>query len=513
MEIKDCILMAQRGHEPIEIPKFGGLYDQGDVEEVPLNHFSDCENITFHGDQGFKSRVGIGPHQDVAVPIANIRRIYNYVTDTANTLLVLSYDGTTGYIYHVVDETTVYLILTKTGMEDFAFQPFGGRAYISPFKTYTVGTLEYEKGLQSEYLYVYAGDGTAARTAGVTAPVGTLVAANGAAGYTDAGTHLFGVVYETTSGALSAPAAFVEFSTSSTSSVSFSSIPVSGDSAVVSRHIVATRVIDDFNGNTTGYVYYFIPGATVADNVTTVLANQSFYDADLIDDASHLLDNFAQIPAGAALWMYHNRLCLATPYTDISIMYVSAVGEPEAFNQIDGLIEVPADGNPITNGAELRDVMYVMKRNRTYSYVDNEDEPGTWPLSNVDAAYGAPVHGIGTVIDSGSNSVDQLLVASARGIVVFGGRYMLPELTWKIDNFWLTQDKTEFRRIQIVNDAINQIIYITLPDTRLLIGDYTNGFDPQNIRWAVWRFDVTVNTIALVNVNELIIGAELNRPE
>jgi hypothetical protein len=67
-----------------------------------------------------------------------------------------------------------------------------------------------------------------------------------------------------------------------------------------------------------------------------------------------------------------------------------------------------------------------------------------------------------------------------------------------------------FRRIQIINNTIDQILYITLPDRRLLIGDYNNGFDPQNIRWSIWRFDVTVNTIALVNINQLIIGAELN---
>lgn len=505
--------MAQRGHEPIEISSFKGLYDQGDIEEVPLDHFTDCENIHFPSNDAIASRYGIGPHQDVAVPIANIRRIYNYITATGNTLLVLSYDGTTGIIYHVVDATTVYTILTKTGMEDFAFQPFGGRAYISPFKSYTVGTLNQEKGLQSEFLYVYMGDGTPARKAALAAPTGAITPANGAAGHTDAGLHLFGVVFETNSGALSAPAAFATFTTSSTSSVSFSTIPISPSSAVVARHIVATKVIENYTGNTTGYAYYFIPGATINDNVTTTLANQSFFDADLLEDASYLLDNFAEIPAGAALFMYHNRLCLCTPYTDISILYVSAVGEPEAFNQIDGLIEVPADGNPITTGAELRDVMYVMKRNRTYSYVDNDDLPGTWPLSNIDAAYGAPVHGIGTVIDSGSGNVDSLIIASARGIAVFNGRYALPELTWKIYKFWLEQDKNEFRRIQIVNDTISQILYVTLPDRRLLIGDYNNGFDPQNIRWGIWRFDVTVNTVALVNVNELIIGAELNRVE
>jgi hypothetical protein len=505
--------MPYRGHEPIEISSFKGLYDQGDVEEVPLDHFTECENIQFPSDDAISTRYGIGPHQTVDVPIANVKRIYNYITPTGNTLLVLATSALgIPTIYHVANATTVYVVLTIVGMEDFAFQPFAGRAYISPVRTYTSGTLEQEKGMSGEFLYVYMGAGVAARKAACAAPTGNVVAANGAAGHTDAGTHLFGVVFETDSGYLSAPAAFDDFTTSTTSSVSFTSIPVSANSAVVARHIVATKVIEDYNGNTTGYTYYFIPGATVNDNVTTTLANQSFYDQDLLDDASHLLDNFAEIPAGANLFMYHNRLCLCTPYTDISVFYASAPGEPEAFNQIDGLVEVPADGNPITNGAELRDVLYIFKLNRTYSYVDNDDEPGTWPLSIIDQAYGAPIHGIGTVIDSGSGNVDFLIVATTRGVVVFNGRYALPELTWKIHAFWLGQDKTEFRRVQIINDTINQIIYITLPDETLLIGDYNNGFDPQNVRWAIWRFDVTVNTIALVNINELIIGADLNAP-
>lgn len=504
--------MPYRGHEEVEISRFGGLFDQGDVEEVPLDHFTDCENLRLIGAEGFGSRYGISPHQDVASPLGNIRRLYNYVTPTGNTLLSLVWDGVDGKIYHVVDATTVYLILTIAGMEDFAFCPFGGRAYISPFKTYTFGTLEQERGMQNENLYVYAGDGTAARLAGVETPTGNVTAANGAAGHTDAGTHLFGVVFESASGALSIPAAFDDFATTSTSSVSFTTVPVGISSAVVARHIVATKVIADYDGNTTGYEYFFIPGATINDNITTSLANISFYDADLLESADYLFDGFGNdIPAGCSLFMYHKRMILTTPYDNMSIAYASAVGEPESFNQVDGLIEIPPDGNPITTGAELRDILYLMKANRTYSFVDNDDVPATWPISIVDQAYGAPVHGIGTVIDSGSGNVDYLIVGARRGICIFNGKYALPELSWKIDQFWLAQDKTEFRRVQIVNNAIDQEIYITLPDTRLLIGSYSEGFDPQNIRWTVWRFVITINTIALVNVNELILGAEENR--
>jgi hypothetical protein len=281
----------------------------------------------------------------------------------------------------------------------------------------------------------------------------------------------------------------------------------------VKRHIVATKVITDYNGNTTGYIYYFIPNATISDNITTTLTNINFFDADLLEDASHLLDNYSEIPAGVGLIIYHNRLVLFTIYDDISICLVSAKGEPEAISQIDGMLIFPPDGNSITNAQELRDILYLMKNNRTIAFIDNEDEPATWPMTFIDQAIGTSAHGIATVIDSGSSNVDSLILASRKGIIVFNGIYNLPELSWKIRDFWLAQDKTKFHYIQLLNDTVNQILYCTLPDRRLLIGDYSNGLDPEKIRWAPWRFNVKVNTIALINVDELIIGAEASADE
>jgi hypothetical protein len=496
-------------NEPTEINEFNGLWDKGDPDNTPIDHFSDCENVKYIGVNSFGTRDGIDKHQNVAVPLGNIVRLYNYVTQDKNTLLVLTYDGTDGKIYHVVDSTTVFgPILTIAGMEDFAFVPVAGRAYITPFKTFTAGGINIEKGIQSQFLYVYLGTGSAARKAAGTPPSGAITIANGAAGNTDAGFHLFGVVFETDTGYLTPPAAFNTFVTNANLSVSFTTVPVSGQSFVTKRHIVATKVIASYNGNTTGYQYFFIPGATIPDNVGTSLPNISFFDADLLEDASHLLDNFSEIPAGAALSVYHNRLCLSTTFTDISLVYVSEIGEPEAINQIEGILVVPPDGNPITNHQELRDVFYVMKRNRTVSYVDNEDIPSTWPLTVVDQGNGCPVHGIATVIDSGSSSVDFLIIASLKGIIIFNGRYALPELSWKISDFWLRQSKSNARFIQVLNDSVNQILYCSLPDRRLLVGNYANGLDPKGIRWVPWKFDVKVNTVALVNINDLIIGAE-----
>ena len=474
-----------------------------------MDHFADCDNLQSVGDSGFGSRPGVDIHQDVLAPLANIRRIYNYPTNTGNTILVLIANGANGQIYHVVNSTTLFgPVLTIAGMTDFAFVPYNGRAYISPFTTYQVGGLNVEKGLQNEFLYVYAGDGTAARKAAGATPAGTLTINNGAAGHTDAGVHTFGVVGQTDTGYLSAPIALNSFVTSPALSVSFSNIPTFVGAQWTKRHIVASKVIQTYNGDVAGYQFFFIPGATLNDNVTTVLANISFYDQDLLLDASHLIDNFSEIAAGTTLINYHNRLILGGEYNNISLYRVSAPGEPEAISQIDGILTMPPDGNPITNGTVLRDVFYGFKRSKTASWVDNGDVPTSWPYQSVDEALGTSVHGIGTVLDSGSSNADFLFIATYKGMCLFNGRYVLPELSFKIQQNWYDMDRNEFRKIQVLHDPIAQLVYYIKTNRTLMIGDYKNGMDPKNIRWWPWSFIFYVNTIAIVNIDDVILGVD-----
>jgi hypothetical protein len=501
-----------RDHTPIVIDQFNGLWQRGDIDNTPLDHFADCENIRFVGENAFETRPGIDISQDVAVPLDNVKRIYNYPTQIGNTLIVLTYDvdNDEGNIYHVADSTTVYgPILTIEGMTDFAFVPYAGRGYISPFSTFVVGGLNVEKGLQNEFLYVYAGDGTAARKAAGTGMTGTMSIANGAAGHTDAGFHLFAFVSETVSGYLSPPSIITGFTTVGTNSVSFGSVPTSGDPNVTKRHLVATKVIEDYTGNTIGYQFYFVPNATINNNTDTFLNNISFFDADLLADASYLLDNYTEIPAGAVLSIYHNRLILAATFSDISLALLSTPGEPEAINQIDGLIVVPLDGNPITNAQELRDILYIFKRAKTVAYADNGDEPSSWSLITVDNALGTCVHGVATVLDSGSSSIDFLIICTYQGVSLFNGRYLQPELSWKIEDYWKALDRNEFRLIQIVNAPIQKEIYTVLPNRKLLVGNYGNGLDPKKIRWAPWSFGPGVNTVAIANIDDIILGADL----
>jgi len=618
-----------RGHPPAEVNKFGGLWRRGDVETTPLDHFTQTDNLTSLGDNTLRTRPGIGVSQDVAVPLENVKRIYNYNTGFDNTQLVLTneqgFEGVVGNIYHVIDATTVYgPILIVEGMEDFAFAPYGGRAYISPFSkslpvlhapilaptlaltagaelgvgvyqykvtfvnaegettpsdassitttlgnervnltniitgptgttgrnvyrtavggstfllltsiadnTTTVfadtvadgalgapaptentavsGDVAVEKGLQNEVVYVYAGDGTMARAAAGPPLSGNMTIANGAAGTTDAGLHIFGFVNETISGFLSAPGLLESFTTAAAFSVSFGTIPTSGDPSVIARHLVATKVIPSYNGDLEGYDLFFVPNATIPNNTDTFLNNISFFDQDLLDDASHLLDNFEEIPAVAHLSLYNERLVAATTFDDINLALVSARGEPEAINQISGILTVQPDGNPITNGQELRDVFYLFKRVRTIAYVDNGDEPSTWEPTIIDNALGTCVHGIATVLDSGSSSVDFLIICTFQGVSLFNGKYVDPELSWKIEDFWIDLDNEEFGKIQIVNSPIKKNIYIVLPDKTMIVGNYSSGMNAKNIAWWPWSFRMGVNTVAIVNIDDIIIGAE-----
>jgi len=258
-----------------------------------------------------------------------------------------------------------------------------------------------------------------------------------------------------------------------------------------------------------GYQLFFIPSATIPNNTVTTLSGISFFDQDLLEDASHLSDNFQNIPAGVGLTTYHNRMVVWTPFTDISNAYASFPGEPEAISQVDGVLQVPPDGNPLTNGAELRDVLYLFKRNKTVSFVDNGDEPATWPLSTIDNAMGCGVHGISTVVDAGSSNIDYLVIGTYKGITLFNGRYILPELSFKIQSRWAAQDfKTKNRFIQMVNDSVGQNIYCVTTNRDILYANYANGFDPKNIRWCPWTFQTKVNTLCLININELLLGCD-----
>lgn len=503
-----------RDHEPVTINKFNGLYSRGDVSNVPLDHFTGCNNLKFIGDSSFSSRDGIGVSQNVAVPLSNVKRIYNYPTNSGQTKIVLCQVSATDYsIYHVVSDILTYgPILTLANMQDFAFASYGGRAYISPCAPEADFQM---RGLLNANLYVYAGDGTNARLAAGAAMTGALAVANGAAGHTDPGLHLFGWVRESISGYLAPPGQLTPFTTVATNSVSFGTVQATGDPTVAKRHLVATRVITlPFDGDLVNQTYYFVPGAVINDDTTLFLNNVSFYDADLLEDASHLLNNYTAIPAGAVLSIYRNRLILsaynvANNDDGKTTVLVSEIGEPEAISQIDGLLAVPPDGNPVTNAQEVRDVLYVTKRSRTVSFVDTGSSPATWPMVIIDPSLGTGIHGVAAVLDGGGSNIDYLFIATYQGISLFNGKYVTPELTWKIQQYWLSLERIDWRFVQMINCPIQKQLWVVLPNRTILVGDYSNGLDYKKIQWSPWSAQMAVNTLCVTGIDEIIIGADI----
>jgi hypothetical protein len=515
-----------RDHEAIVIEQFGGWWKRGDPESAPSDHFTQADNVQyFHS--GVETRDAIDKYQDQAsvIPLSKIRRVYNYVMQTGQTLLVLV-EG--GKIYHVVSPTVMHgPILTIPAMEDFGFVAYNGRAYITPFKTYVnAHGVNYELGLQNEFVYVYKGDGTLARKAGGLPPVGgALVVTHDVPGLTDIGFHLIAVVYETDSGYLTAPgpAAFGSLVFDGDKKILVSNIPVSPDTFVKKRHLVSTKQILDYNGDQKGYQFFFIPKGNIENNVDTTKVVE-YFDVDLLSDASHLIDNFSEIPAGVNLNTYHSRMVVVGEFgttetlTDLptgitdnrSVARVSFPGEPEAISKIDGLLIAPLDGNPLTNCQEFRDVLYLFKKTRTYAYSDNGDEPATWQEEVLDQGVGAPVHGIATVLDSGGVNIDFLVITDWSGLMLFNGTYARPEMSFKIEDYWMALGRNDFRFIQVVNDSLSKKVWLTLPPPfrhHMLHMDYADGMSANTVKWSRWIFDVKISCITLIETNKLVIGA------
>jgi hypothetical protein len=490
-----------RDHQPIVIDKFNGLWKRdataSNPDSCPLDHFPDCKNLRFN-QNGVETRRGIEPFLEIPA----ILRMYTFNQENGQSILALD---SSGNIYDSGSATPLIPILSVVGMTDFAFVPFAGRAFLSPHD----GT----KGLQNEFVYIYEGDGSLARKAAGAGPTtleGALSAAAGAAGHVESGYHVFGAVYETDSGFLTniGPDTLPFILADGTTKIDLSNIPVSASSTVTKVHIVATKAINPafWTGDTLGYEFFFIPGAEVNNGTTTLTVD--FFDADLLDSADDLFDLFEEIPAGAVLSIYHNRLVVGTTYTDISLFYVSNQGEPEAINEISGLLIFPLDGNPITNAQEYRDVLYGYKQKRTNAWTDNGDVPSSWPMTLLDQGIGCSLHGLATVLDSGGVNVDFLITSDYSGIYLFNGAYVKPELSWKIDKLWLALTRADFNKIQIVNDTVNKFLYILLTDGTMLFANYANGLEPKTIRWMPWDFEISITSITLYSTDELVLSSD-----
>jgi hypothetical protein len=472
------------------ITSFRGLYARGSEESVPKEFFKKATNIRYF-NVGCETRFGT----TLSIPVLDgVRRWFPYhIEGQANRIVYLD---TTGKIFDSLFPDAP--ILSIPNMTDFSMVVFNDRVYLSPHNRIT--------GLAGQVVYVYQGNGAAARPAGGAPPAGyTLQAVTSAAsGKVEAGIHLFAIANITDTGFTTGPGPeiFAVYSAPGDFKVHLSNIGV-GPTGTVGRAILATKIIENWDGDQNGPELFFIPGAILEDNVTTEI-DVDFYDADLVRSADYLRDEMATIPAVLGLAAYQGSLMGWAPNVEPSSVYISKAGEPESISLIEGGIEVDkSQGGGIKNCVEFRSQLMIHKNNKTYATSNNDQEPIYWPKPvSVDSGVGTSVFGVAAILDEEGNTTDRYVVAAKRGLLAYAGTFD-NNLTYNIDAIWKRISKNYFDTLQVALDPISECIYVAIPidgatsPNVVLYGDYSDGLDAEHIRWAMWTFPYGPNSIGL----------------
>lgn len=477
-----------RDHDPKAVKSFDGVYDRGEPESVPLDHFIDALNVRFL-DMGVETREGSTLDLTTAFVVKRYA-IYKRIGEAARLLLL---DGA-GNLY---DSTNLVApILSLASMSDFACLTLFNRAYISPH--------DGVRGIGGQSVQVY--DGTTCRQAAGLPPSGfTLLATeSGLSGSIDIGERLFAEVYETSSGFITAPgpAIFPKLISTGGKKADISQISI-GPAGTIARRIVATKRLVDYNGQN-NQAFFFVPNARIGNNISTTIT-VDFFDADLVSSADYLFDQLSSIPAGSFLSTFKGMLIVGGENIADSIFRASKPGEPESHDAVEGFGTVdPGDaGGPLTNAGEYRNQLIVTKGARAYVTQASSDGSGAsfWPIDSIDQSAGAFIHGIAEVREKRTNLLDALMTADPTGLHVFRGSFADRELTWKIEAIWERITETAYNKVQVVVDSKLKRIYVTLPldgavtPTHILYGDYSDGLDHENIRWNLWKYPSSINSI------------------
>ena len=346
-------------------------------------------------------------------------------------------------------------------------------------------------------------------------------------GKIEAGYHIIAVAYETDSGFITPPGPLsgtdinysVKLVTIAKKALKITNIPVLADlpSGVTKIHILSSKAIvkAKYTGNPNDYELFFVPdtsGGIIDAGTTSTVIN--FFDADLVDSADFLKDNFAEIPAGVAMLATSkgrlvitgcNKNSIVGDLTDSqdkkfkdandTVIWASVGGEPESVSKTDGFVIIKPGGSGVKNVAEYRDLIYVLKSAGTFTTQDNNDLPSTWTVATIDDATGTECHGISVPLGSDGATEDAFIVASKTGCEVFTGIYADRSLSWKIKEVWDSINPDTFNQTEVALDPTNKFIIIlcristdkgTGPDT-ILFADYNEGLDWQNVKWSIWK--------------------------
>jgi hypothetical protein len=473
-------------HAPLVLTSFRGTYDRGEEDAVLPGYFRTSQNVQFI-NKGVRTRFG----SSLDVTMASVRRIAVYERiGEAIRLLILD---SSGQLFDSLHPMTS--ILSIPAMTDFSMVTMFNRAYITPHDGVT--------GLPGEKVYVYEGSGQARPAGGKAPATGPLVGKDSTiSGHVEKGIHGIAVCYQTISGFITAPGGFTTVSSAGALKLDVSNIPT-GPAGTMARVLVATKLLASFDGNFAVQTYYFIPNGTIGDNVATTYT-VDFYDADLEDESSYLLEQLPEIPAGVGIATGEGRLVIWGEDLNSSIIRVSKNGDPESHNDVEGFITVnPGDaGGGVTNVCEYRSQMVIFKTQRTYAVQPTDDPPANWHVEAIDGSAGTTPHGLGLALNHQANIEDRLFLASRSGFRIFLGTFSIESvLSTPIEDIWKRINPDVFHKLEVAVDPINYVCYITVPldlatepDT-ILVCDYSEGITQELVKWTIWKFPDAAHTI------------------
>jgi hypothetical protein len=481
---------APREHTPLTEQDFRGLFAHGNNDTVPPGFFIDTLNVKYNR--------GIAQTRDgseIDLSQANIVRYFEYRKIGENPRYI--YLDSSGNLFDSLFPGVP--IYTDAAFVDFSMTVMYNRAYITPHNR--------QEGTTSKKVLVYTGTGTARIAAGVAPTSFTLAAVeSGSSGSCETGVHLVAIAYGTDTGFITAPgtgSGIAEVTVvTGDRKIDVSSIPL-GSSYVTKRYVLATKSIlpSLYTGNKLGYEFFFVPGGTIDDNVTTT-KSLDFYDIDLVDSADYLFDNLDSIPAGVAIFSYNSRLAVANEDGNNWTVRLSEPLAPETFSAIDGFLTVdPSESvSGIRNGFEFRKNLILTSTDRFFATSDNGQSPSTWEVTVIDKSVGADCFCVSTMLDARGTGNDRVWVATRAGLISFEGYVKKPELSDNIEDLWKRINKTKFDLVQVVDEPLFHRVFISVPldsataISHVIVGDYQEAFTVYNtidqnlIKWSIWTF-------------------------
>jgi hypothetical protein len=430
--------------------------------------------------------------------------------------IMLTCDGA-GNIYR---SDTGGILLTVANMVDFAAINVFSWCLISPILSTPSG---------SNPVYIWSGlqvmgvDAVPIRVAAGAGPgTGMTGSEPGTAGDCDIGVHQFAVSfitntgYTTQPGPMTAPpdeSTFVSVKVTSTGSkaITLASIPL-GPSGTVARQILVTQADQDLFFYAGGRLWTgsaYIPWDGVIHDNTTTTITISFFDTDLAVSGDSLFDLLPVIPGGTfsligGMTTYHGRVFYWGG--EFNLIRVTVPGSAETIDNVAGFIQLPDqfDGNDVTCSCTLQDSLYFFKATGVFVVVDSGSDPNTWIVVLLDAGAGC----VGTtslgIPETPQNQT--ALLTDFGGLYLFTGSVQQPPLTWKIDDLWKTLwGTTNLAGTMVTVDPYNKLIYVAQTGNALgvpgypaiLVGDYNDGLDSDNIKWSLWSFPYTINSILM----------------